>query len=353
MITAKTRFINSTFERNTNNYNANSPFKFKEDNIIFDKNLWMKIFDKWIGLEIVKIFGEPILENNVIFNVDPNIDNDDESNKKHNINFWIIYRLFNKWTAGNNWWHLLENSITIKIPSEEIKEMIEISDNIILHRVSTIENSVPCNDTFKTHPERLEIKQFPVPLTRQLLRDKMKCTDVGYFVKTQNTSTKKDYKPIEVYTPTDVLTHILGSIECNRVLYKEKEHYLLLSPWKEKLSLSNNEFRAFIIDGFVAGISQQNLYVISNDMLNVWAHMPEEIYQAVEKLYEDIKSKLSYEFQYDQCCLDVWVEQIDEVVIAHLIEINGRGYWGSAGSSLYNWETDPPIASKRELLIRY
>ena len=87
-------------------------------------------------------------------------------------------------------------------------------------------------------------------------------------------------------------------------------------------------------------------------MLNVWSYMPEEIYIAVEKLYKDITSKLSYEFDYDQCCLDVWIEQIDEVIIAHLIEINGRGYWGSAGSSLYNWELDPPIAYKREILIR-
>ena len=296
MITAKTRFVNSTFNKNTNNYNSNAPFKFDKNKIIFDTNLWMEIKDKWIGMEIIKQFGEPILENNVLFNSDPNTDTDTDTNT----NFWIVYRLFNKWTAGNNWWHLLENSITIKIPSEEINEMIEISEKIILHRVKICDSSLP--------------------LTRQLLKDKMKCTDVGYFVKTQNTSTKKDYKPIEVYTPTEVLTHILGSIECTRVLYKEKEHYLLLSPWKEKLSLSNNEFRAFIIDGEVAGISQQNLYVISNDMLNVWSYMPEEIYIAVEKLYKDITSKLSYEFDYDQCCLDVWIEQIDEVIIAHLIE---------------------------------
>ena len=213
MITAKTRFVNSTFNKNTNNYNSNAPFKFDKNKIIFDTNLWMEIKDKWIGMEIIKQFGEPILENNVLFNSDPNTDTDTDTNT----NFWIVYRLFNKWTAGNNWWHLLENSITIKIPSEEINEMIEISEKIILHRVKICDSSLP--------------------LTRQLLKDKMKCTDVGYFVKTQNTSTKKDYKPIEVYTPTEVLTHILGSIECTRVLYKEKEHYLLLSPWKEKLSL--------------------------------------------------------------------------------------------------------------------
>lgn len=328
---AKTRFVNSTLNKNTNNHNEMAPFKFNEDKIIFDENQWMKIKDKWIGLEIIKQFGEPILENNVFFNSDPNIVN--ELNKNDNKNFWIVYRLFNRWTAGNNWWHLLDNSIKIKIPNEEIKKMIEISDNMILHRVSNIES---------------------LPLTLQLLHNEMKCTlENGYFVKTEDASTKKDFAPIEVFTPTEVLSHILSSVQCNRVLYKNRdEHYLLLSPWTEKLSISDNEFRAFIIDGEVAGISQQNLYTVSNLMLNVWSHMPEEIYLAVEKLYKGIKSKLSHEFDYDQCCLDLWIEQIDDNLVAHLIEINGRGYWGSAGSSLYNWLEDPPIASKRELLIR-
>lgn len=329
---AKTRFVNTTVNKNTNNHNEIAPFKFDGDKIIFDKNVWVKIKDKWIGLEIVKQFGEPILENNVLFNSDPNIDN--ELNKKDNINFWIVYTLFNRWTAGNNWWNLIEDSIKIKIPEDEIKEMIEISDNIILHKLINIDDKLP--------------------ITKQLLKNEMKCkSGNGYFIKTEDASTKRDYKPIEVFTPTEALVHILSSVQCNRVLHKDREeHYLLLSPWKEKLSISDNEFRAFIIDGEVAGISQQNLYIKSNLMINVWAHMPEEIYQAVEKLYKDIKSTLTYEFDYDQCCLDVWIEQFDENIVAHLIEINGRGYWGSAGSSLYNWLEDPPVTLKRELLIR-
>lgn len=175
----------------------------------------------------------------------------------------------------------------------------------------------------------------------------------GYFIKTQDTSTKKDYSPISINTPHEALIHILSSNECNRSLKRNnKKKYLLLSPWQEKLMSSDNEFRVFIIDAKVAGISQQNIYKISTHMMNVWAYMAEDIYVAVEKLYNNIKNSLPYEYQYDECCLDIWIEQINENLIAHLIEINGRGRWGSAGSSLFCWKYDPPIVLKRELLIR-
>lgn len=322
MITS--RFENRVSIVNTNNYYENAPFRFNLNQLIFDTELWMKIKDKWIGMEIVKIFGIPLLENNVKYN------NKDPDNDKL---FWIVYHLFNDWTAGNNWFNIIQNSIIIKIPDNEIDILIETSNDIISHK---------------------ELKQKLsdiLPETMSILTTKM--SGIDYFIKTHHTSTKKNYKPIPVCTPHRALMHILSSVECNRAFKKSNyiKPYLLLSPWQEKIS-SDNEFRVFIIDNEIAGISQQNIYKISEVMTNVWYGMAEDIYIAVEKLYSDIKNKLPYEFQYDQCCLDIWIEQIDETIIAHLIEINGRGDWGPAGSSLYCWKYDPPIIQKRELLIR-
>jgi len=318
---ATVRFVNSISSVNTNNYHEDAPFRFDSEQLVFDTKLWTLIKTKWIGMEIVKIFGIPLLENNVKYNKSPD---DDKL-------YWKVYHLFNDWTAGNNWFNIIPNSITIEIPDKELDILIETSNKIILHNEPKLDDILP--------------------ETLSELKNKM--LDIGYFIKTQDTSTKKDYRPKSVHTPHEALMHILASNECNRSFKRNnKKKYLLLSPWQENLMSSHNEFRVFIIDDKIAGISQQNIYNISIHMIEIWSYMAEDIYVAVEKLYADIKYLLPYEFQYDQCCLDIWIEQINENIIAHLIEINGRGGWSSAGSSLYCWKYDPPIAQKRELLIR-
>lgn len=324
------RLVNRISNVNTNNYLENAPFLFDLDNkLVFDNNLWKKIEDKWIGIEIVKIFGVPLLEQNVKYNKDPF---DDKL-------YWILYNLFNDWTSGNNWFHLIPNSISIEIPYNEIEILIEISDKIIFQSDKNIFQSDKIQSIYNILPE-----------TMSLLKNKM--TGIEYFIKTQHTSTKKDFKPISVDTPYEAIMHILSSKECNRSLKKSNtKKYLLLSPWQEKIS-SDNEFRVFIIDNKIAGISQQNIFKVSIVMNFIWYNMAEQIYIAIIELYSNIKKSLSYEFHYDQCCLDIWIEQKDENIYAHLIEINGRGDWGPAGSSLYCWKYDPPNADNIELLIR-
>jgi hypothetical protein len=312
---------------NTNNYHETSPFRFDNNKLVFDKELWTKIHDKWIGIEIIKIFGIPLLESHVLYN---NIPEDSDEL------YWIIYSLFNEWTAGNHWYHLIPESIIIEIPDKEIDILINTSDTLI-YQTKEVENFINI-----------------LPETISLLKKTM--TGIDYFIKTQNTSTKKDFKPISVDTSYEALKHILLSKECNRSFKKTKKkqrkNYLLLSPWRCNVS-SDNEFRVFIIDGKIAGISQQDIYKISVTMLNVWSSMADEIYNAVEKLYENIKLNLSYEFQYDQCCLDIWINHDNqEDLVAYLIEINGRGGWGSSGSALYCWKYDPPIALEKQLRIR-
>lgn len=86
-------------------------------------------------------------------------------------------------------------------------------------------------------------------------------------------------------------------------------------------------------------------------MLSVWRFQPEAIYQAVEKLCVSIFAQLPADCRYDECCLDVWLTEVEGDISAHLIEINARGGWGPAGSALYSWQRDPPNHQREVLLL--
>jgi len=338
---ATTRFQSNIQILNTSNYHEYAPIRFNNlSDLIFDKVLWLKIQDKWIGKEIIKTFGNPLLENNVKYNREP----DDDTL------YWKIYHLFNEWTSGNQWYNIIPNSIIIEISQKELDILIQISNELISYD-EYYKTHLECDNNEELNCDNNE--EFDDILPEIICNLKNKMSGIGYFVKTQDTSTKKDYTPIPVYTPYDALVHILSSKQCNKSLKMSninKTKYLLLSPWKN--ISADNEFRVFVIDDKIAGISQQNVNKISDVMINKWSCVAEDIYIGVEKLYDNIKNLLPYEYQYDQCCLDIWIEEIDGCIIANLIEINGRGLWGSSGSSLYCWKYDPPIAENRELLIR-
>jgi len=123
MSIAKTRFVNNISMVNTNNYHEDAPFRFDLIQLVFDVELWTKIKDKWIGIEIIKIFGIPLLENNVKYNKEPD---DDKL-------YWIIYNLFNNWTGGHNWFNIIPESIIIEIPDKELDILIETSNKLISH----------------------------------------------------------------------------------------------------------------------------------------------------------------------------------------------------------------------------
>jgi hypothetical protein len=314
-----TRLIKDIEGRNDNNHWEMAPFTFIDNKLVFDSKLWGKLDNTWLKEQILNKFSDVVLQNGVL-------------NKNRPCdNYWILYNLFNNWTSGEKWYNLVPRGKIVEIPIDELPALINISTRLILCGGSII------------RPETLLI-----PKTLELLKTVFDVpAEDGYFIKTEHCSVKKDYKPHSVYTPLEALEHILGSRNCASLLISKHQHYLLLSPWIPVLEPLHNEFRAFVKDGIVTGISQQVIYKVSNVMLSVWSKRAEEIYLAVDKLKDIIEEACNY----DEYIIDLWISGEDDLT-ANLIEINGRGGWGPAGASLFSWQFDPPN-DKRELLIRY
>ena len=103
-----------------------------------------------------------------------------------------------------------------------------------------------------------------------------------------------------------------------------------------------------IDNGNISGISQQ-YYTTVYPFMSFLGKTPELVLESVQKLWQNIKGKL----EYKTCVLDVYiVYDEDGEMECKLIEINGCGRWGAAGSSLYEWEKDDPLDNPLELRIK-
>lgn len=163
----------------------------------------------------------------------------------------------------------------------------------------------------------------------------------GWFVKCGACSTKHQYPVEPVFSGAEAVTHLLGADPIRSALSKGLALCFAIRPWVPAIS-HNNEFRVFVRQGKVTGISQQACY---SHVVNVVAlFKPEDVIEAAQKCFDDFTAKLEprHRLVYE-CTFDAYLECPDEVPIIHLIEINAEAFgWGPAGSSLFDWRTDPP-----------
>jgi hypothetical protein len=313
------RYITDVRRCNDNNLQDQAPFCVHGSQLTIVRSLWHDLASSWLKHELVDEIKEQVI----------------------NDGYWRVYHLFNRWTSAEKWWHVRSEHGcgVVDLPCHEIPRLVELATKLQLRGGELVNDDLD-----------------EVPLTKRRLAEGLRycCTPQrGAFIKTESCSTKHDFRPLEVFTVTESLTHVLSSHACTRTLVKEQgPHFFLLSPWMDQIS-KENEVRAFVKHQKVTGISQQYWFEVCQTMLSVWAPQTEAVFRAVDTLCASIFTRLTTAFQYDECCLDVWLEQKEEgTIIAHLIEINGRGGWGSAGSALYSWQYDPPDGAQREFRVR-
>jgi len=172
----------------------------------------------------------------------------------------------------------------------------------------------------------------------------------GVFVKTDRHSTKHDYPIQECFNGNDVIEHIFGGITAIRELKNHDNLALYFKKWKTNIG-GENEFRGFIDDGKIIGISQQFLYEVYVSM-KYHIENRNEIYQAIQLEWNRIYNLLDNKHKYREAIIDFYVEyDVNDVIKVWIIEINTIGKWGPAGSSLYKWIDDPPLAENLEFRI--
>lgn len=175
-------------------------------------------------------------------------------------------------------------------------------------------------------------------VSRGLLQDIEQAIDsVGghAFAKTAEKSAKNDVvlRPHstaisvlkELTSSQDVLQQSLGQDGAGR---RKTAQYLVLQPWIDAISKSN-EFRIIVSNQRVAAITQQSWGCFAG-------HSPKAVMTLVPSMLKLWYDVLLPACPYADCILDVCV--LDNV--AHLIEINPCGYWGSSGSGLIHWIYD-------------
>jgi hypothetical protein len=303
---------------NTNNYHKVAPFIFKDNNLIVQPSFYNKIKDTWVEQELKKQFDSIIIEEGVLFGKVP--ETDDISEDEYN-RFFIVYKIFLRWYDSDKWCHVLDRPHAIISYNKNEKEMlINISKRMIVGGTQRL------NDQNKSD---LDI------LIKKIDEGVKKCNKGdGCFVKMSGASTKHDYAPHAINDGVDCLEHLLGS----KRVYKNLDcNNIFIQPWRNDVKL-NGEFRVFVEDDKVIGISQQALDQIYQECINVYRI----IYKDIIKMAQDIWDSITDKLEYSEATLDVWMDPNNKM---YLIELNTYGIWQAAGSSWFNWENDFPKAS--------
>ena len=150
-----------------------------------------------------------------------------------------------------------------------------------------------------------------------------------YFIRMSSTSGKNE-KSLRSFTRTDdILDHITGMKLFVDQEYKrlDKESYLILIPWNNQIE-SRHEFRIFVVNNKLTGVSQQNRY-------DLYQHSTEEL-----EAFESALNNISF---LDKCPYATYVADVYVDIQTKrccLIELNPFGAHSGAGAALFNWMVD-------------
>lgn len=152
-----------------------------------------------------------------------------------------------------------------------------------------------------------------------------------YFIRLSGTSGKNEVSVEPMYNSDEIINH-LASVK--QFMYREysklyKDTYLIIMPWNDKID-PRYEFRIFVVNGKLTGISQQfwdELFQYSEEELEIFI----QAFSNIKFLnFDGIKHKTFVG--------DVYVNM--ELRECKLIEMNPFGMHSGAGSSLFNWIDD-------------
>ena len=316
MIIKKPIFPNSEIHNkaNTNNHKEYEPFSNNSGTNVIDKDWWNNFLNDDIRQRIID-------RTNNNFTLD-NIEKPHEIcvNKEDNfINnvFWSYFEGFdyNKWYTNN-------------IPNGPKNiEFVQITNNIKELFTVHMYTGKPINTENDELNELNELTNF-----KQKINNSIKKINVEkYFVRLSGTSGKNE-KSVEPMHNSDEIINHLASVK--QFLYREysklnKETHLIIMPWNDKID-QRYEFRIFVVNGKLTGISQQfwtDLFQYSEEELEIFI-----------KAFNDIKF-LDFNGSIHKTFVgDVYVDI--ESHICKLIEMNPFGMYSGAGSSLFNWIDD-------------
>jgi hypothetical protein len=340
-IVPKVISVNDLDNRNDNNYMHLAPFKFEYIDTESEKRITKLIIDKtFYDTKIVNSELEKSLH--TVFPIE--IQNDIKFGNDNYPEFVIdaYYNVYNKvfkWYSAENWYHLLGYPIErIIIDRKYIDILIEITTLQYTGRQSYKE--------VLSNPVLLPLKNEISKAIEKLCGN----SNIGVFVKLDHHSTKHDYPIIECFDATGVLEHIFGGKTAIKALKYQEVVSLYMKKWNNTIG-GHNEFRGFVEDGQISGISQQFLY-------EVYPTMPynllncQEIYNNIQAEWNRIYDGLDDMHKYKDAVIDFYIETTDDDNIkTTIIEINGIGRWGPAGSSLFKWIDDPPNKDAPEFRI--
>jgi hypothetical protein len=154
--------------------------------------------------------------------------------------------------------------------------------------------------------------------------------DIGqkYFMRLSTTSGKNAREIVPIESVNEIMDNLIkNEIFVKREYLRDKDTYLILIPWNNKIQ-KQNEFRFFVKNGKITGITQQ--------WWNILFNYTQNDLDIFEKAFSNI-SFLNM-IPYTDYIADIYVDM--DLHICKLIEINPFGAHIGAGSGLFNWITD-------------
>ena len=285
---------------NSTNHYELAPFKFDKDELILDKDYYHTIKDTWMEDALRKDFSQVWIEDDVRYLKEEPCDN-----------FFKVYHRNYEFYFADHWAHVVKGMHVIRFSQDEEEYMRRNDFKRLKGLISRLDMSI--SDCI----------------------DSTRCT--GAFVKLGSSSTKHDYPPEQVFSGEEALHHLLGSNRIKRFL---SCGVIIVTKWHDDIT-HLNEFRVFIKNHKVIGVSQQFVY----------ESIPfsyETVYQEITKDIQDLWDKISPGLEYRDAILDIWLSYDMK---PNLIEINPYGPWTGAGSSLFHWNNDPVEKQEPEFRI--
>lgn len=213
-----------------------------------------------------------------------------------------------------NWMHLfpkkeLDEIILIKLDKKRIKNLLKISKcSLILNKISSI-----------NYTEYKDVKKY--------LNQFYKNSDEPYFMKLNSCSPKDSPFGIKINSVDHIILSLVTSIRCNISLEKDKNHYIVLKPWREDIN-KKKEFRVFVFKSKITAVSQYHWFNYCElDNLNL-----EDVYNKIDEFCMNIIKNINS--KYDSFVIDVHLHNDNYI---ELIELNP---WGPSGSCLFEWKKD-------------
>lgn len=248
--------------------------------------------------------------------------------------FSRIHKLHLDWYDATRWSDscLPPPTQLVKYNSIEEEELFRLATRYINFGSPSSSTAL---DTLITHYDLLPLYQRVQQAINTILQHKnTQCKD-GVFIKLANFSPKKTITPYPITTANEAFKYLLSSPRCQAGLGCRA---ILIRPWEPAAAHYSNEFRAFIQNHKLVGISQQDIYQCYPEMTSVYSRMPDDIAAQIQELWDNT---IRPNTDYRDGTLDVYFDTAKTPNI-QLIEINPYGSWSGAGSAWYEWVTDPP-----------